>query len=116
MDRPAVRPRTSLRNKLGDTGIRRTGRVSRLEGATLIPTRSCCAIFPVKIIKLTFELRGAKTLFGKNYWLLPAGGFPAARPLPFSPPKYPRPPRPLSPLLPRPYHPFFCHSPPHTHF
>src|SRR5437899_855349 len=48
MDRRAVSSRTSLRKKLADMDIRRTGHDSRLDAATPIPTRSCCAIFPVE--------------------------------------------------------------------
>jgi len=51
MDRPAVSSRTSLRKKLAGSDIRKDGRGSQLGAATRIPTRSFCAIFPLKITK-----------------------------------------------------------------
>ncbi len=55
MDRPAVSSRTSLRKRLAGMDIRRMGRGSRLGAATRIPTRSCCAIFPVKNVAAAAE-------------------------------------------------------------
>jgi serine/threonine protein kinase len=63
MDQRGASSRTSLRRGFRDMGIQRTGRGWGSDAGMRIPTRSCCAMFPIRNTKLTIGSRCAAAAF-----------------------------------------------------